>query len=321
MTISKVLVTGGAGFIGSHIVDELVRRNIETYVIDDLSSGSIENLQDHKHNNLLHLIIGDVKKINEHMSDVNDIDVVFHEAAIASVPKSISNPSLVHDVNVNATIEILNFCRKKGIKRLVFASTAAVYGTTNGPVLENMLCKPISPYGASKLSVENYLDAYNAAYGIETVALRYLNVYGPRQIMNDYSGVITIFINSLLSGQPPTIHGDGKQTRDFIHVKDVVQANILAMESNHASGKRFNVASGNSITILELFETLRELIKAHEISPKFGPAREGDIKYGAASADKIKSDLGFEQRISMREGLADVVQYLKTKKKLLQGLA
>ncbi|MGI0058882.1 MAG: NAD-dependent epimerase/dehydratase family protein, partial [Nitrosotalea sp.] len=174
--ISKALVTGGAGFIGSHIVDELLSREIETYVIDDLSTGSLVNLQNHEHNKLLHVIIDDARKINHLLSEVTDIDVVFHEAAIASVPRSVSNPMLVHDVNVNTTLEIMNFCIKKGVKRFVFASTAAVYGTIKDKrASEEMLCKPISPYGASKLSIENYLNAYNASYGLETVALRYFN--------------------------------------------------------------------------------------------------------------------------------------------------
>lgn len=318
--ISKALVTGGAGFIGSHIVDKLISKEIETYVIDDLSTGSLVNLQNHKHNKLLHVIVDDAKKIDHLLSDVTDIDVVFHEAAIASVPKSISHPMLVHDVNVNTTLEIMNFCVKQGIKRLVFASTAAVYGTIKDKrASEEMICKPISPYGASKLSVENYLDAYRASYGLETVALRYFNVYGPRQIMNDYSGVITVFTNQLLRHETPTVHGDGQQTRDFVHVKDVAQANLLAMESKNAVGGIFNVATGNSITVLRLLEILKSITKTTEILHKFGPQREGDIKFGFTSIDKIKS-LGYVPKISVDEGLVDVVEYLREKNKLLQGI-
>lgn len=318
--ISKALVTGGAGFIGSHIVDKLVSKEIETYVIDDLSTGSLANLQNHKQNKLLHVIVDDARKIGNLLSEVNDIDVVFHEAAIASVPKSVSHPMLVHDVNVNTTLEIMNFCIKKGIKRFVFASTAAVYGTIKDKrASEEMLCKPISPYGASKLSVENYLDAYRASYGLETVALRYFNVYGPRQIMNDYSGVITIFTNQLLRREAPTVHGDGQQTRDFVHVKDVVQANLLAMESKNAVGGIFNVATGNSITILRLLEILKSITKTEEILHKFGSQREGDIKFGLASIDRITS-LGYAPKISADQGLVDVVEYLRTKNQLLQGI-
>ncbi len=319
--ISKVVVTGGAGFIGSHLVDELISREIEVYVIDDLSTGSLENLSRHKQNPLLHVLVHDARKINELLSDINDIDTVFHEAAVASVPKSITHPMLVHDVNVNTTLEILNFCVKKGIKRFVFASTGAVYGTTNQEVIEDMMCKPISPYGASKLSVENYLDAYGAAYGLETVTLRYLNVYGPRQIMNDYSGVITIFTNTLLRGETPTINGDGQQTRDFIHVKDVVQANVLAMQSKNAVGQRFNVATGRSITILKLFEILKTITKATNRKPNFGPPRKGDRKFGAANTEKIKNNLGFAPKISIEKGLEGVVEYFGARKELVQGIA
>lgn len=318
--ISKAIVTGGAGFIGSHIVDNLISKEIETYVIDDLSTGSLANLQNHKQNKLLHVIVDDARKIGNLLSEVTDIDVVFHEAAIASVPKSVSHPMLVHDVNVNTTLEIMNFCIKKGIKRFVFASTAAVYGTIKDKrASEEMLCKPISPYGASKLSVENYLDAYRASYGLETVALRYFNVYGPRQIMNDYSGVITIFTNQLLRREAPTVHGDGQQTRDFVHVKDVVQANLLAMESQNAVGGIFNVATGNSITILRLLEILKSITKTEEILHKFGSTREGDIRFGLASIDRITS-LGYAPKISADKGLVDVVEYLRTKNQLLQGI-
>lgn len=318
--ISKALVTGGAGFIGSHIVDELISREIETYVIDDLSTGSLENLQNHKQNKLLHIFVSDAKKIGDLLLDVTDIDVVFHEAAIASVPKSISNPMLVHSVNVNTTLDIMNFCVSQGVKRFVFASTAAVYGTLkDNRASEEMICRPISPYGASKISIENYLDAYRSAYGLETVALRYFNVYGPRQIMNDYSGVITIFTNKLLRREIPTVHGDGLQTRDFVHVKDIVQANILAMESKNSVGGIFNVATGNSITILKLLETLKSITKTTDIAHIFGPKRDGDIRSGLASIDRIRS-IGFNPTISTEQGLVGVVEYLRTKNELLQGI-
>ena len=318
--ISKAVVTGGAGFIGSHIVDNLISKGIETYVIDDLSTGSLVNLQKHKQNKLLHLIVEDARKIGNLLSDVADIDVVLHEAAIASVPRSITHPMLVHDVNVNTTLEIMNFCIKKGIKRFVFASTAAVYGTIKDKrASEEILCKPISPYGASKLSIEKFLDAYRASYGLETVALRYFNVYGSRQIMNDYSGVITIFTNQLLRKETPTIHGDGQQTRDFVHVQDIVQANLLAMESKNAVGGIFNVATGNSITILRLLEILKEITKTTEIVHKFGPSREGDIKFGFASIEKIRN-LGYIPKVSVEQGLVDVVEYLRIKNQLLQGI-
>lgn len=319
--ITKALVTGGAGFIGSHIVDELVSREIETYVIDDLSTGSLENLRNHKQNKLLHVFVNDLRKIDELLSGVTDIDVVFHEAAIASVPRSVREPMLVHGVNVNATLQLMNFCVKSGIKRFVFASTAAVYGTLKDRrASEEIICRPISPYGASKLAIENYLDAYRASYGLETVALRYFNVYGPRQTLNDYSGVITIFTKKLLRREAPTVHGDGQQTRDFVHVKDIVQANVLAMESKNAIGGIFNVATGISITILRLLETIKSLTNTTGIMHKFGPPREGDIRLGSASIEKIGS-LGFAPKISVEKGLTEVVEFFRAKNEFLQEIA
>lgn len=311
--ISRAIVTGGAGFIGSHIVDELISRGIETYVIDDLSTGSMYNLRLHKENKLLHVFIDDAKNIKRILYDVNDIDVIFHEAAIASVPKSITQPMLVHDVNVNMSLEVMNFCLQKKIKRFVFASTAAVYGVLGSHASESMVCKPYSPYGASKLSIENYLHAYYKSFGLETVCLRYFNVYGPRQILNDYSGVITIFINKLLSKQNPTIFGDGKQVRDFVHVKDIVRANMLAAESDTGIGEMFNVATGKATNIYQLFETIKENTKSDFAQPQYAPTRPGDVKFGLASIDKIKNQLGFEAKVSLVKGMADVVDYIRSK--------
>jgi nucleoside-diphosphate-sugar epimerase len=313
-TISKAVVTGGAGFIGSHIVDELLAKEIETFVIDDLSSGSLENLQQHHENRLFHVIVGDARNIGKLLSDVNDIDVIFHEAAIASVPRSVSQPMIVHDVNVNMSLEVMNFCVKKKVRRFVFASSAAVYGIIKKErASEDVVCRPYSPYGATKLAVENYLNAYHQTYGLETVALRYFNVFGPRQKLNDYSGVISIFINQLLNKETPTIHGDGTQTRDFVHVKDIVQANMLSMESNNAVGEMFNIATGNAISILQLLMTLKSVTKTEDIQHKFGSTRLGDVKFGLASIDKVRGAIGFEPRVTISDGLEDVVNYVKSK--------
>jgi len=308
------VVTGGAGFIGSHIVDELLTREIETFVIDDLSSGSLENLQQHHDNGLLHVIIGDARNIGKLLSDVNDIDVIFHEAAIASVPRSVSQPMIVHDVNVNMSLEVMNFCVKQKVRRFVFASSAAVYGIIKKErASEDIVCRPYSPYGATKLAVENYLNAYYQTYGLETVALRYFNVFGPRQKLNDYSGVITIFINQLLNKETPTVYGDGTQTRDFVHIKDIVHANMLCIESKAAVGEMFNVATGNPTSILQLLMTLKSVTKTENMPHKFGPTRAGDVKFGLATIDKIRNVLGFEPGITISEGLIDVVEYAKSK--------
>jgi len=313
MKVSKAIVTGGAGFIGSHIVDELINRGIETYVIDNLRTGSMKNLSQHEHNKLLHIVIGDAKHIERLLFGVSDIDVVFHEAAIASVPLSISEPMLVHNVNVNMTLDVMNFCLAKNVKRIVFASSAAVYGIINNQASEEMVCRPSSPYGASKLAIEDYLSAYYNSYGLETVALRYFNVFGPRQTLNDYSGVITVFSNQLLRKETPTVNGDGKQVRDFVHVKDIVQANMLAMESQKAVGDVFNVATGRSPSIIELLETLKEITQTTYIQHRFGPHRPGDVKFGLSDISKIKKILGYEAKITLKNGLVNLIEYFKKK--------
>jgi UDP-glucose 4-epimerase len=305
--IAKALVTGGAGFIGSHIVDELIARGIETYVIDNLSTGTLDNLAQHRGNSLLHFMAGDAREAEALLQDTN-IDVVFHEAAIASVPKSVSDPMLVHDVNVNMTLQLLNYCVKTGVKRFIFASSAAVYGILESRATEDMACRPNSPYGASKLAVEDYLHAYRRAYGIETVMLRYFNVYGPRQRYSDYSGVITIFINKLLEGERPVIFGDGLQVRDFVHVNDIVQANMLAMESAAAVGEMFNVASGRAISVLEMVKIIKKLIGTAHIEHQFAPPRPGDMKLGLASIDKIRAVLGYDPKVQMQQGLKGVIE-------------
>lgn len=305
--ISRTLVTGGAGFIGSHIVDELVARGIETYVIDNLSTGSLDNLAQHRGNSLLHFMAGDAREVEALLQDTN-IDVVFHEAAIASVPKSVSHPMLVHDINVNMTLQLLNYSVKVGVKRFIFASSAAVYGILESKATESMACRPNSPYGAGKLAVEDYLHAYRRTYGLETVMLRYFNVYGRRQRYSDYSGVITVFINNLLEGERPTIYGDGLQVRDFVHVEDIVQANMLAMESANAIGEMFNVASGRATSILDLVRIVKELVGTAGIDPQFAPPRPGDMKLGLASIDKIRAVLGYDPKIHMQYGLKGLIE-------------
>lgn len=310
---SKVVVTGGAGFIGSHLVDELLRRRIETYVIDDLSTGSLENLKHHGENRLLHLIIGDARNIGKFLDNTDGIDVVFHEAAIASVPRSVREPMVVHDANVNMSLEVMNFCVKKKIPRFVFASSAAVYGIIKTErASEQSVCRPYSPYGATKLAVENYLHAYHQTYGLETVALRYFNVFGPRQTLNDYSGVITIFINRLLNKEIPVVYGDGSQTRDFVHVKDIIQANMLAMESQNAAGEMFNVATGMPTSILNLLLVIKSATDASEIEHRFEPPRPGDVKFGLADIDKITSSLGFKPSYDVANGIQSVVDYVRS---------
>jgi nucleoside-diphosphate-sugar epimerase len=310
MNASKAIVTGGAGFIGSHIVEELIRRNIETYVIDDLSTGRLENLEAHRENDLLHIVVGDGRKIRELLADVRDVDILYHEAAIANVLRSVRDPMAVHDVNVNMSLEIMNFCREKEIRRIVFASSAAVYGILGETkASESLVTHPSSPYGASKLAIEDYLHAYKTTYGLEPVMLRYFNVFGPRQVVSDYSGVITRFINQLLQRNPVTIYGDGQQTRDFVNVKDIVQANMLAMEEDAAVGQVFNVASGKPTSILQLLKALQSITGTADLKPIFAPPRPGDVKFGTASIEKIQSVLGYKRTVSLEDGLRALLEH------------
>jgi nucleoside-diphosphate-sugar epimerase len=308
--VSKAVVTGGAGFIGSHIVDELLSRGIETYVVDNLSTGSLTNLSAHKDNKLLHVFIGSIRDIGSILDKVNGIDVVFHEAAIASVPISVQNPLLVHDTNTNMTLELMNFCIRKQIRRFIFASSAAVYGTLDeSAASENLLCRPLSPYGASKLAAEDYIQAYKNTYGLESVILRYFNVYGLRQKLSQYSGVITIFLDKLLTDQDPAIYGDGLQVRDFVHARDVAQANILSMESKDAVGEIFNVGSGKPATILQILNTMKTILGIEHMQIDYITAREGDMRYALASIKKISDILGFEPRVSLDYGLKELIEH------------
>jgi UDP-glucose 4-epimerase len=271
-------------------------------------------LRDVEGNKILHLIRGDVTK--SLLSIPKKVDVVFHEAAIASVPASIKNPEHVHTINVNMTLDVMNYCARRGIKRFVFASSAAVYGAVDGEIQESIVCRPASPYGAGKLAIEGYLHAYRFSFGLEPVMLRYFNIYGPRQKLGDYSGVITIFIGNLLNGLPPTITGDGLQTRDFVNVKDIVQANILAMDSEEAVGQVLNVASGNSSTVLHIAEVLKEITGRKDLEIQFAPSRVGDVRNGRANIDKLRSILGYSPSVSLEDGLVDVVEHLKANRRI-----
>ncbi len=292
-------------------MEALVRRGFEVWVVDDLSTGYSSNIE----GTGATLLRADVRRIMDVEGLPGGLDVVFHEAAIASVPLSVEDPMTVHDVNVNAALQVMNLCVERHVRRFVFASSAAVYGSVaNPPAKESDYCAPGSPYGASKLSVENYMHAYHNSYALETVALRYFNVYGPRQRADDgYSGVISLFTRQLLSSVRPKVFGDGMQTRDFVHVTDVAQANLLAMESEDAAGDVFNVASGRSVSVLRLLNVLARLTGKEGIEPEFAPARRGDTRMGTASIEKVRGILGYSPSVELDEGLSSVVEHLKTK--------
>ena len=313
-SINRVLITGGLGFIGSHIADELLIMDKEVFVLDDLSTGNMNNLNSNKNNPLLHILKGDISKIENIEKGISNVDVVFHQSAIASVTKSIVNPKLVFDSNVRSTIEVLDYCLKTNVKRIIFASSSAVYGNTLEEILtEKLPGKPSSPYGASKLAAEGYLNAYWETYGLESISLRYFNVYGPRQSNNEYSGVITIFTNNLLKSERPIIYGDGNQMRDFVNIQDIVQANILAMESKNSAGEVFNIGTGQSIKIISLIDVLSRLLGKKGIDYKFAPKRKGDINISVASIDKAKRLLNYSPKVSLESGLKSLVNWIKDK--------
>lgn len=312
MTNEKILVTGGAGFIGSHIVDRLLADDVEVSVLDSLSSGKIENLEQHLGKKNLHLIKGDVRNVETVKQAVNDVDAVFHEAALVSVTRSVETPLLTNEVNVEGTLNLLKASSDAAVKRFVYASSSSVYGETAAlPKKETLPTRPISPYAVSKLAAENYCKAFYKVYGLETVSLRYFNVYGPRQTYGPYSGVIAIFINRLLNDEPPIIYGDGMQTRDFTNVQDVVQASLLSLNYKNAVGEEFNIATGKPTTVNRLAETLLNIIGKTHLEPKHVDPRTGDIKHSYADISKAKKVLGYMPKITLKEGLNILVEWYK----------
>jgi UDP-glucose 4-epimerase len=310
---SKILVSGGAGFIGSHIVDRLLSEGFEVTVIDNLETGHLKNIKHKQSRKELHFMRGDVRDFNSVRSAVKDIDAVFHEAAFVDVALSIENPILTNEVNVTGTLNILKASSDLGVKRFVYASSAAVYGSTlKRQKREDETLNPTSPYGVSKLAAENYVGLFNHLYGIETVSLRYFNVYGPRQSFNirsAYGGVIALCVNRLLRNIPPIIYGDGEQTRDFVYVQDVVEANMLALSTKDAVGETFNLGSGTSTSINQIAELLKEITSKENLHNVYSDPRPGDIRHGYADISKARKLLGYNPKFSIREGLTELVNW------------
>ena len=308
---SRILVTGGAGFIGSHLVDRLIDAAADITVLDNLDTGRMENIAQHKQNRNFHFIKGDIRDFDVVKRLVKDVDAVLNLAAIASVQRSVEDPLLVNDVNLKGTLNLLKASVDSEVKRFVQASSAAVYGDVHKlPVREDCLPMPLSPYAVSKLAADNYTVVFNQIYGLETVCLRFFNVYGPRQANNPYSGAITIFTNELLGNRAPRIFGDGEQTRDFVFVKDVVSAVMLALSEKGAVGEVFNVASGKATTINKIVRVLQKLTGKKDLRPVYGEPREGDIRHSCASIEKAKMTLGYEPVFSLEEGLKELVSYV-----------
>ncbi|MDH5374398.1 MAG: SDR family oxidoreductase [Candidatus Bathyarchaeota archaeon] len=302
---SRILVTGGAGFIGSHLVDRLMKDGYKVVVLDNFFSGNLENIKHHLESGKFCLVKGDVRNSDIIKETVRNVDAVFHLAAIVSVPLSIKKPLLVNDVNVRGTLNLLEASSKADVKRFIYISSCAVYGEANRlPIDESCPTNPVSPYAVSKLAAEHYCKVFHENYGLNTVCLRYFNVYGPRQAKNLYSGVIIQFIDRLKQGKPPVIYGDGEQTRDFVHVKDIVEANMLALNSQRSAGHVINVGSSESTTINNLANLLMEFFDQTHLKPVHRAPREGDIRNSYADIAKAEKMLGYKPKIKLKEGIS-----------------
>lgn len=311
----RVLVTGGAGFIGSHTVDLLLNRGAEVWVLDDLSSGSLGNLELCKRNPKFHFRKGSVTQYGLLDSLTKRTDAIIHLAAIVSPYFSVKKPEIVNEVNVSGTLNVLRAALKNKIEITVFASSSSVYGNQSTlPISEDNPLHPVTPYGVSKLAGEKYCGSYYRTYGLNTVSLRYFNVYGERQSANSYSGVIAIFAKRLAHGAPPTIHGDGEQTRDFIHVSDVATANLRALQAHSGLGEAFNIGTGVATTINHLYSLLAGMYGKTEIAPVHADTRPGDIRESYANIGRARNILGFEPKIELSEGLHALISSLRPKK-------
>ena len=313
---SNILVTGGAGFIGSHIVERLLEEGVEVTVVDNLLTGSLDNIAHLQDDENFHFVQGDLRDFNLVKALTEKVDAVSHQAALPSVTRSVKDPIQTNDVNVTGTLNLLRASVSSKVKRFIYASSSSVYGETETlPKSEEMTPQPISPYAVSKLAAELYSRVFYEVYGLETVCLRYFNVYGPRQKYGPYSGVITIFINQLLADQPPTIYGDGEQTRDFTNIQDVVEANMLALSTKKGIGEVFNIAAGRPTNVNRLAEMLLEIMGKTSLKPVFAAPRPGDIKHSYASTRKAETILGYEPKIQLREGLTLLTEWFVSRKR------
>ena len=305
------LVTGGAGFIGSHIAETLIERSDKVRVVDNLSTGHLSNLNAFR--DRVEFIEGDLIDAKLMEEIVDGVDCIFHEAALASVPRSVEDPLATNAACVTGTLTLLDAARRAGVRRLVYAASSSVYGDQpTSSKREADLPKPISPYGAAKLAAELYCQAFTATYAFETVCLRYFNVFGPRQDPDsEYSAVIPRFISAMLSGGQPEVYGDGLQSRDFTFVANVVQGNLLAADAKHVAGQTFNVANGRSTDLLTLLDTLNRLLET-DVKPKHSPPRAGDVRESLADITRARELLGYEPIVDFEEGLRRSIKYYRT---------
>lgn len=300
--MQRCLVTGGAGFIGSNLVERLIREGIQIRVLDNLSTGFFENIKPFQE--VIDFKQGDVRDFDTLKEAMSNVEVVFHQAAMVSVPKSVENPIEAAIVNDLGTLNVLEAARRRGVIKVVLASSCAVYGDLPRlPKREDMETRPLSPYAASKLNGETYAYLYGHLYGVETVCLRYFNVYGPRQDpTSPYSGVISIFMDKAARGELPTIYGDGEQYRDFVYVADVVQANLLAAYQENISSAVINIGTGNYVTVNGLWKNIANLV-GMQGEPEKADSRPGDIRESVADISRARELLDYKPQYSFQEGL------------------
>jgi len=310
--LASYLVTGGAGFIGSNIVLFLVKKGEKVRVLDNFLTGKKENLSHVI--NMIELIEGDIRDFNICLRATKGVDYVLHQAALPSVPRSVEDPKTTNDININGTLNILLASIENKIKRVIYASSSSIYGNLPAlPKREDMTPSPLSPYAVSKLTGEYYCKVFYQIYGLETVILRYFNVFGPYQDpASQYAAVIPKFIKAMLKREKPIIYGDGEQSRDFTYVDNVVQANILATHAKNASGKIFNIATQENITINKLVKELNEILNTN-IKPEYTDPRPGDVKHSLADITYANKILGYTPEIQFKEGLKRTVWWFKNK--------
>lgn len=308
--MANYLVTGGAGFIGSHLAAELVRRGHRVRVLDNFSTGRRENLAEVAHR--IELVEGDLRKPADCRRACAGMEVVFHQGAIPSVPKSVENPVASHEANIDGTFHLLEAARAAGCRRVVYAASSSAYGDVPTlPKREDQRPLPLSPYGVQKLAGELYLRAYFECFGLETISLRYFNVFGPRQDpQSQYAAAIPAFVTAILAGRPPTIYGDGEQTRDFTYIDNVVHANCLAADAPRTAGQVVNVACGESISLNRIVARINEHLGTN-IRPIYAPMRAGDVRHSLADIGLAREVIGYRPQVSFDEGLRRAIDWYR----------
>jgi nucleoside-diphosphate-sugar epimerase len=309
---TRALVTGGAGFIGSSLAEELTRQGAKVRIIDNFVTGNRENLEE---------ISGDFDFIEGDLNDdaalapaIADVDIVFHEAALPSVPRSVDNPRETHQACVNATFNLLVNAKESGVRRVIYAASSSAYGDQPTlPKVETMNPDPLSPYAAAKLMGEYYCRVFSQVYGLETLSLRYFNVFGPRQDPSStYSGVISRFIDALMKNDTPVIYGDGEQSRDFTYIANVVDANIRAAQTSSGIGQVMNVANGERVSLNELLATVKKITGKTDVTAEYLPERKGDVKHSQADNTRAVEWLGYEKLVGLEEGLRNTIAWWET---------